>query len=32
VPPADTTVKRSEDIKDEIILCGNDIDAVSRTA
>jgi ribosomal protein L6P/L9E len=30
-PRADTTVKRSEDIKDEIVLSGNDIDAVSRT-
>mmetsp|Transcript_27298 Transcript_27298/g.90732 ORF Transcript_27298/g.90732 Transcript_27298/m.90732 type:complete len:192 (-) Transcript_27298:1113-1688(-) len=27
----DTTVKRSEDVKDEIVLSGNDIDAVSRT-
>lgn len=29
---ADTTVKRSADVKDEIVLHGNDITAVSRTA
>jgi len=28
---ADVTVKRSTDVKDEIVLSGNDIDAVSRT-
>merc|ERR1719183_1432406 len=29
---ADTTVKRSADVKDEIVLHGNDITTVSRTA
>ena len=28
----DVTVKRSTDVKDEIVLSGTDIDAVSRTA
>merc|ERR1712190_623228 len=28
----DVTVKRSTDVKDEIVLSGNDIDSVSRTA